>query len=638
MLRNPLIWIIFPFLFPTFLSGQVPRPYPDSSGHIVIGVLIEDYRDPPNGASQKFDQELLDLHAHAPLAELLQEAPAVFVKSYGASGSSTPAFRGTGASHTQLYWNDIPINSPMLGLTDLSLGVTGMFDEVALVFGSASVAYGGGGLGGAILLDNDVSGSGLGISVGQEVASFGNLRSSVGVNWRNERWSTTTKASYIQGKNDFPFVDISRSEPLERELEHSALKQLSVLQQFSFSPNSRNTIIARAWLNGMDRELPPTMLTNNLTESQSDRSLRTMLEWKRRSEKAWNSSLIAAYFDEELVYENLLAGIFSHSRTHQAFLDFKIDKAFNTWLSYAGGIRLNAIRADSPGYPESISQNNATAFSHFRVAPAKKLLLGLMVRETVQAGDFSRPAVVLDGSYTFDRSRQKLYVNGGHNFRFPSFNDLYWRPGGNPNLTAEGAWSAELGLQQQYYNPSPKLWLRSHFSAYLSKVENMILWVPGAGSIWSAENVQSVFVRGAEASLKANWTSEEWEVQGEGSYAYTVSENRSGGSGNVFGKQLIYVPRHTGLIRLRLKRGKWRSVLSQQFTGMRFTTRDNSQELPRFSLGNIRLSREIAFRGGHLDLYSAVNNLWDISFQTIPWRPMPGRNYLLGLNLHWQKQ
>ena len=168
-------------LLPLLGATQIPMDslfiQGDSAGTMLLPIQIEAFPDPPNGAALHFDRDLLRLHQNAPLADLLQEAPAVFVKSYGPSGSSTPAFRGTGASHTQLFWNGLPINSPMLGLTDLSLGNVGMFEDVSLVFGAASATYGDGGLGGAILLDNAKPEEGLQVFAGQEVASFGNYRS-----------------------------------------------------------------------------------------------------------------------------------------------------------------------------------------------------------------------------------------------------------------------------------------------------------------------------------------------------------------------------------------------------------------------------------------------------------------------------
>ena len=51
----------------------------------------------------------------------LSVSVSIFSKQYGRATLSTVAFRGTAASHTQVMWNGMRINSPMLGMTDFSM-------------------------------------------------------------------------------------------------------------------------------------------------------------------------------------------------------------------------------------------------------------------------------------------------------------------------------------------------------------------------------------------------------------------------------------------------------------------------------------------------------------------------------------
>lgn len=52
------------------------------------------------------------------MADVLTFNSPVFVKSYGRATLSTVAFRGTSPSHTQVTWNGMKINNPMMGMTD----------------------------------------------------------------------------------------------------------------------------------------------------------------------------------------------------------------------------------------------------------------------------------------------------------------------------------------------------------------------------------------------------------------------------------------------------------------------------------------------------------------------------------------
>src|SRR3972149_1839863 len=76
------------------------------------------------------DSSVTGNFSHETLADLLAQSSDISVKSYGVGGSATPSFRGTSASQTQLPWNNISINNPMLGQADLSLIPVGLIDKI----------------------------------------------------------------------------------------------------------------------------------------------------------------------------------------------------------------------------------------------------------------------------------------------------------------------------------------------------------------------------------------------------------------------------------------------------------------------------------------------------------------------------
>ena len=74
------------------------------------------------GAQQtKFDTIALKENIALSMADVLTFNSAIFVKNYGRATLSTVAFRGTSPSHTQVSWNGMKINNPMLGMTDFSM-------------------------------------------------------------------------------------------------------------------------------------------------------------------------------------------------------------------------------------------------------------------------------------------------------------------------------------------------------------------------------------------------------------------------------------------------------------------------------------------------------------------------------------
>ena len=74
------------------------------------------------------------------LSDVLTYNSSIFIKQYGRATLSTASFRGTSPSHTQVTWNGMRLNSPMLGMTDFSMIPSYFIDEASLLHGSSSVS------------------------------------------------------------------------------------------------------------------------------------------------------------------------------------------------------------------------------------------------------------------------------------------------------------------------------------------------------------------------------------------------------------------------------------------------------------------------------------------------------------------
>ena len=99
-----------------------------------------------------FSESVLKENIALSMADVLTFNSSIFVKTYGRATLSTVSFRGTSPSHTQVSWNGLRINSPMLGMTDFSMIPSYFIDEASLLHGTSSVNDTGGGLGGSVRL------------------------------------------------------------------------------------------------------------------------------------------------------------------------------------------------------------------------------------------------------------------------------------------------------------------------------------------------------------------------------------------------------------------------------------------------------------------------------------------------------
>ena len=133
---------------PAALFAQQTESKKKSAWHLTIPeVTVIGHRPMKEIGVQKtkFDSLALKENIALSMADILTFNSSVFVKSYGRATLSTVAFRGTSPSHTQVTWNGMRINNPMLGMTDFSTIPSYFIDQASLLHGTSSVNETGGG-------------------------------------------------------------------------------------------------------------------------------------------------------------------------------------------------------------------------------------------------------------------------------------------------------------------------------------------------------------------------------------------------------------------------------------------------------------------------------------------------------------
>jgi iron complex outermembrane receptor protein len=204
-------------------------------------------------------------------------------------------------------------------------------------------------------------------------------------------------------------------------------------------------------------------------------------------------------------------------------------------------------------------------------------------------------------------------------------NDLYWYPGGNPDLLPEDGRTVDLALKYSLQKGPFKLDLR--VGGYGSWVKNWIQWKPSFYRYWEPENVAKVFARGIENHLSAAFVQGDWKVTLSGNYVYTVTtdESETAVAQGVNGKQLIYIPHHHGNLLLNAQWKDWNVSYTMEATGARSTSYNDEDTFPLnpYVLHHVALGRQIdRFR-----LELRCNNLLNTDYQNVIWRAMPGRSF-----------
>lgn len=572
------------------------------------------------------------------LAELMQDLGLMYVKSYGQGGLATVALRGTGAGHTQVYWNGMPVNSPLLGLSDLVEFPLSVGSHVELHHGLSSLADGSGGLGGSIQLsDRAIWGVKRYVSVAQEVASFSQNRTQVRGVISNKKWLSQTAVYRTRAANDFTFTNVAlEGEPRQRQ-SHAQLAQHGVQQEI-YRKLGKHQLALRAHFTETDRELPRLITATRSEQTQFDRAVRGMLEWSRNGHKG---ELLArsGISHHYLNYKDPLAG----------FDDEYIESGWHSRVRYrlkAGQKLLTTFSAESAliegrssGIDGNVSRSQFGAVAKADWKPAKHWLLHGLLRQELVDGAI-QPVLPSVGVKYNIREQWDIKANLSRSYRIPSLNDLYWTQGGNPELQTETGWSGEVGLAWLKRTQAPKAGFET--TAYYSRISNWIQWIPqGNAGIWTATNYQEVLNRGIETSahtpvritkdilaffrLTHTWTK-------------STIEATTDANADLVGTQLIYVPEHRLNVAAGLKIKQYRANYVHQFTDAVFITSDNQWYMPAYGIGNVTLSRNLnqSEKQQHfLSIAASVNNVFDVNYQALPWRPMPGRWFAFKIRYHW---
>ena len=153
----------------------------------------------------------------------------IHFKNYGNQQLSTIAFRGTSASHTNVVWNGIQVNSPTLGQTDFSVWPMFLTDQIWIQYGGGSSLLGSGAIGGSIIIDNSHIQKDSLITIYGGFGSFGQYDGGLKLHLRlNDRLSLETKGFYGEIANDFPLEGGGRQV-------HAGVNRYGISQKLAYS-------------------------------------------------------------------------------------------------------------------------------------------------------------------------------------------------------------------------------------------------------------------------------------------------------------------------------------------------------------------------------------------------------------------
>jgi len=607
------MWYRIIFLFAVF--GPILSWAQQDSVEILDTVYLSDQQLKRFNVGQKqthISDSVIQSQSFA-LTDLLQQQTTIYFKQNGYGMVSSPAFRGTTASQTAVVWNGININSQLTGQTDFNTLLTANFSSVNIKSGGGSVLYGTGAIGGSIHLSQNLS------SPVEEQHQFQTGYGSFNTfearySYQNQFDNLEFKLAYArrQSDNDYDIPSQNR----QNENGQFQMNSLDAVMTFDLSETNQLKYFGNYTFG--ERNFSLIRASDPKTKYDNTGS-RNMIEWQSTWDD-FQSNLKAAYLTESFTFfDNLNRNTSSSSEVE------------TQWLQYEFWYKLKKIRFNAVlNYQSSQAQGNQLANAQRDIAGVSflfqhqindKFEYEVTLRQDAN-DDFENPFLFSLGTeYGFNK-KWSLRWHASKNYRLPTFNDLFWINGGNPELKAETAYQTELGSDFKFGN------FKWSATGFFNDITDMIRWLPNANGIWRPRNTDEVQTYGIETGLDYRYLlSDKSYFDFKTQYAYTVSENQDTGN------QLIYMPFHTANAQLMYTKSQWSANLFWLFNGSVFTRTDNdpAHQVSGYNLFDAQISWRIpGFFNSKLSL--RAYNLFDLAYEAVDNRPMPGRSFTLNLN------
>jgi len=596
-------------------------------------------------------------------AETIQQQAGARVTRMGGAGSfSTLSLRGSTADQVLVLLDGIALNSAVGGPVDLSRLPVGNIGRIEIYRGTVPIAFGGGGIGGAISVSTR-SGHGNKLMLEAGGGSFGSRHARVYWMQKVSDWKVSLGLDYSgwEGNYDFPNDGGTRfdsSDDTVSERSNNDFNQINALTKVQARFGRHWRVSVMDWLLYREqgiagyglypvqdaRHAPLDNLTaiklegvDLLERIQWDTTASLRIGWSRLSDPLSEVGLRTDDSDD-----------LSLSPQIQSVAKIQ---AMCWWdITLQAGYSYEHFEPSDAGMTPGASRRHSITAgleSGFSIRAAKLLVLPSVRMEhsrssmmnrydtaadtgTSSSTDSAFRLAVVNTSIPFTR----LSISGGRSYRQPSLFELFGNTGtvlGNPSLAAETAWNADAGVIVDTADHWWEVSLRAEVYGFYSDVTDLIQFVQTAQNISVAMNIDSARLWGIESGLRL----EVWRhLRVSGNYTYLHSEN-TGEIAARKGRDLPLRPRHSWFVRAEgydFNMGHGVSFgMYAELEGTGGNYLDNANLV--YVDDRLYLGAGLQFDFPHgLSFKSAFRNLTGEQSLDLTGYPLPGRSWMLSLS------
>ncbi|CAN5609529.1 TonB-dependent receptor [soil metagenome] len=601
----------------------------------VISIYGSDILSSPSKMTV-LDKSALSRRNGSNLSDVLKTVSGVFVKSYGSSSSlQTISMNGLGAEHTVILLNGSKLNSLQNGLFDLSLVPLLSIKKIEVLNNGYSSLFGSESVGGVI---NIITGNAKNEMLKAELrTAYGSNNShdlSLSVSGSRKKFNWDISASNEKSDNDFSYYF---DNGIEKELKNRLgagynISNYSFSSQYIFNPALHVNYYtqftdSKKDLPGIETGIAAPSGSqydrnwNNILQlnySRRNFSIISDLNFQNNLDNYHTGNVINSYYKNILVAGSGRVEMYKGSNTY----------TFGTEMKY-GTLYSNELVSDIDRKHYALYNSNIIRVSKLVLIPSFRY---------DHISDLNRSALTyrLGASYKpFEKLDLHLRGNAGRNFRVPSFNDLYWKEGGNTDLKPEYSQNYEAGLVIHKKFAADITFDISYLNILM---EDRIVWIPHRNSFWSPVNIGRSRSRIFNAGIKILYpVFKDISAKLELSYSEnsSVKTNEDLPQDPTTGMQVIYIPLNQVQSNLELKTGKAGFNLFYSYLGKRFSDQENLYMMSPVNILDGNIYADIPFSKFKAQIKLEINNITNSDYQIISGYPVPLRNFKIKLNLDY---
>ena len=555
-----------------------------------------------NGLDPLEERTSLDtiMHSIGDIASYLQKDSRFQIRQYAPGSVATMNLGGANSNQSRIMWEGVDISSMASGVLDLSIVPAVLVTAKSIASGSNAFLSGDKAMIGGLSL-GWVAYTKPFFTTSFTANSIG-LRSLVVQN--GGKFSKIRYRSFVkteQSTNDYNYT-IGNTDFRMKGMEYSTL---TLLQRYE-GKLGRIQWDANIWYTDAMKNNRGSVLTSGNINHLEDRILRGILstqvgdwsgnfffgkEWQSYTDTNSNINLRDTNTYDQLTLRLVKKGKRSQSSISGSYI-------------HAGGTSRRASLVQA-------TVNHKQFLGKTVNAVLRSTLWNLKVYGGAQVN------LIKDWKTTYHQ------LTAGTFYRVPTVNELFWLPGGNPNLKAEQSYGVKYSVQGKLGV------VNTYFSTDQLYHNNLIQWTPSTDGMWQPENIQVAYT--SSSSLISRYWSGKWANELSLTHQYSrvlqaiLSSNE--------GKSLLYRPDWNVVHTLTYKTPSLDVQLRTNYLGKRQTLRDNSP------LGEIsgELWADLSFTAAvwsKTKILVTVHNITNSNRTFFLNYPMPGRHYSITIQLY----